>query len=161
MLTMFLGGLWHGAAVTFGIWGIYHGVMLCVHRLLTAVKKKNHVCLESSLWKHSIKVVLMFQLTCLGWLIFRADSVGQLKDMVNSLFFNFGSYSQKAPYLACQILFYSWMLLLVQAVQKRRNNLFPFMESRGLWPWVVYVLMYYMLLFWGEFGGQEFIYFQF
>jgi hypothetical protein len=128
---------------------------------MTAVKKKNSVRLESSLWKHSIKVVLMFQLTCLGWLIFRADSVGQLKDMVNSLLFNFGSYSQKASYLACQIIFYSWMLLLIQAVQKRRNNLFPFVESRGLWPWVVYVLMYYMLLFWGEFGGQEFIYFQF
>ena len=39
-ITMFLGGLWHGASWTFVFWGIYQGVLLIIHRLLEPFLKK-------------------------------------------------------------------------------------------------------------------------
>jgi alginate O-acetyltransferase complex protein AlgI len=73
MLTMLLGGLWHGASFTFIVWGAFHGLILCVYRLL-GVRDQ----MAGAGWRSRLswlaRVVVMFHLTCLGWLFFRADS---------------------------------------------------------------------------------------
>jgi alginate O-acetyltransferase complex protein AlgI len=138
LVTMFLGGLWHGAAWTFVIWGMYQGLTLYV-----------------------FKMFLMFQVTCLGWLMFRANSLEQLKSFCHSLFFNFGAPSDKAVYMILQIIFYAAMVWTVQILQKRSHNLMAVPDMPGIRPWIIYGVMFYLLVMWGEFGGKEFIYFQF
>ena len=69
MLTMVLGGLWHGAAWNFVLWGLYHGVVLCVHKAIKATKST--VGTQKNLITNIIKVTLFFSITCYGWLIFR------------------------------------------------------------------------------------------
>lgn len=161
LLTMFLGGLWHGAAWTFGIWGLFHGVILCCHRLYAVFFKVKNNEVKDVWFLFVFKVIGMFHLTCLGWLIFRVNSLEQLKDMLCSLVFNLGAHSDKAVYLAAQIVFYAWLLLVIQIIQKHKNNLMTIPGLRWCLPWLFYVLMYYLMIFWGEFGGQQFIYFQF
>src|SRR5438128_3817195 len=73
-LTMLLGGLWHGANWTFVAWGCYHGAILCVFRLLNISDPVAAEGLGNRLYSLA-RVVLMFHLTCLGWLLFRADSM--------------------------------------------------------------------------------------
>jgi hypothetical protein len=75
--------------------------------------------------------------------------------------FNLGVHSDKAGYLTAQIVFYAWLLLAIQIIQKYKNNLMAISGLRGCLPWFFYGLMYYLMIFGGEFGGQEFIYFQF
>lgn len=157
ILTMFLGGLWHGAAWTFGIWGFFQGMVLCCHRVLRNRFTDSH----SSAFLNIFKIIGMFQITCLGWLIFRSNSWQQLKDFLYSLLFNLGAASAKAPYIAWQILFYSGLFVVIQVIQKRSNNLLAIPELSGFRPWVIYLMMFYFLVGWGEFGGQQFIYFQF
>lgn len=79
MLTMLLGGLWHGANWTFVIWGGMHGVWLSLERALrSAVGLPDaHEAASDSLWsvRAWLQRVFIFHLVCLTWVFFRADSL--------------------------------------------------------------------------------------
>ena len=47
------------------------------------------------------------------------------------------------------------------AVQKKKNDLLAITRLGGICPWLFYLAMFYLLVFWGEYGGKQFIYFQF
>jgi alginate O-acetyltransferase complex protein AlgI len=67
-ITMILGGLWHGAAWTFIVWGLYHGVLLASHQLLRARG-----------WTPGNRFVnqaLTFGFVVIGWVFFRSPSIG-------------------------------------------------------------------------------------
>jgi len=70
MITMLLGGLWHGAGGNFVIWGGLHGLFLCLHRLWS---KKPPLSLHLP---RPVRVFLFFQLVCLAWVFFRSPTVG-------------------------------------------------------------------------------------
>ena len=76
---MVLGGLWHGAAWTYVLWGAYQGALLMAFRTggRMAGARGRRRWLETP-GRARVGVVLMFHLTCYGWLIFRANSVGQI-----------------------------------------------------------------------------------
>lgn len=157
-LTMFLGGLWHGAGWTFVIWGIYQGLLLISHRLYRTFVPAPQ---EQPGAIRFLKAIIMFQLTALGWMFFRAVSVGQIGDFLKSLLTNMSTPSEKTFYLATQIAFYTWLTVAIMAVQRNRNDLLAVTRLKGFLPWGFYLLMFYLLVIWGEFGGKQFIYFQF
>jgi alginate O-acetyltransferase complex protein AlgI len=86
MVTMLLGGLWHGAAWNFVLWGFFHGVLLIGHRLVE----------EWRLWPFEGRLarlfsrVVMFHLVCYGWLLFRATSFTQIRAFTRSLLLGLG-----------------------------------------------------------------------
>lgn len=69
LLTMFLGGLWHGAAWTFVVWGLYHGMLLAFH---AALRSRGWVPRSQAL-----SVAATFLAVVAGWVIFRARSIGE------------------------------------------------------------------------------------
>jgi len=75
-ITMALGGLWHGAAMHFLLWGAYQGIILIAHReyvrLLEAVGVHKKL-VESKIY-HVFAVIATFHLVCVGWVFFRADT---------------------------------------------------------------------------------------
>ncbi len=71
MLTMILGGLWHGASWTFVFWGFLHGLGLAVTRWWQRRKPANA---EPSIVGHAFGVFLTFHYVCLAWIFFRAPS---------------------------------------------------------------------------------------
>ncbi len=82
-LTMFLGGIWHGAAWTFVFWGAFHGTMLAVERYARrqieffAPASTAPGGIMSALGngtQHLVGIVWTFHLVCLAWIFFRADS---------------------------------------------------------------------------------------
>ena len=75
LVTMLLGGLWHGAAWNFVIWGAYHGILLAVHRAFRGERRSVGAAAverEHPLLLKLLAIFFFFQLTCIGWLIFRA-----------------------------------------------------------------------------------------
>ena len=79
MATMILGGLWHGAAWNFVLWGAYQGAALSVHRILGA-DRETHAG-SSSLYNRLASVVagiVCFHVISYGWLLFRAKSLSQI-----------------------------------------------------------------------------------
>jgi alginate O-acetyltransferase complex protein AlgI len=83
MLTMVLGGLWHGAAWTFVAWGVLHGTYLCVERALGVKVGRAGPGLPPL--RAVPRVVLTFALVCLAWIPFRAASGRQALDLIAAL----------------------------------------------------------------------------
>ncbi|TCL08829.1 alginate O-acetyltransferase complex protein AlgI [Shimia isoporae] len=70
LLTMVLGGIWHGANWTFVIWGIWHGGLMAVERALVAKHR-------SFAWPKVIAWPLTMVFVLLGWVVFRAETLGE------------------------------------------------------------------------------------
>jgi len=159
MLTMLLGGLWHGAAWTFVLWGAYQGLLLVTWRFVAPRVPSTLSTLGSTPVGRFLRWLLFFHLVCLGWLIFRAQSFDQLYQMVLAL----GGPWHPAVVadLAYRIFFYSAPLIAVQIAQHWSKNLDVILNlpapARGL----IYALWLLGISLFGQFDGTEFIYFQF
>jgi D-alanyl-lipoteichoic acid acyltransferase DltB (MBOAT superfamily) len=86
VLTMVIGGLWHGAATTFLVWGAIHGGFLALERY---VKERWHERVPSPVLPRpasaALQWVLTFHVVCLAWIFFRAESVGSAFDVVGGI----------------------------------------------------------------------------
>ena len=78
MITMLLGGLWHGAAWTFVVWGALHGMFLIAHRPVRDLTPKEPT--GPFRRKDILPALGTFHMVCLGWIFFRAESFGQAFD---------------------------------------------------------------------------------
>lgn len=87
LLTMALGGLWHGAGMNFIVWGIYHGMLLVVHSHFAKWRERQTTLkpyLES--WYFRLfSTVLTFHCVCIGWVFFRIHDFGQMLSMVKKM----------------------------------------------------------------------------
>ena len=73
---MVLGGLWHGAAIRFVLWGALHGMALAVHKMWLAVvpwSKANGKDMNPV--SRLLGIILTFHIVCFGWLLFRAEDM--------------------------------------------------------------------------------------
>ncbi|MDH4079441.1 MAG: hypothetical protein OEU68_06460 [Nitrospira sp.] len=155
MITMVLGGLWHGANWTFLLWGFFHGALLCVYRLFSWGQSIS-VTLAGRAWR----VVLMFHFVCFGWLLFRAESMSQVAAFVGLILTDFRMTPLAMSMLAL-IAFYTLPLFLLEIwVDSRKDMTFL---TREAWPKraVVYIYFLLMLVFFPAPTAHEFIYFQF
>ncbi|HRX87557.1 MAG TPA: MBOAT family protein, partial [Phycisphaerae bacterium] len=120
-LTMLLGGLWHGAAWTFVLWGAYQGGLLIVHRLaMPALNRWTQFKSQPvrAAW-NALVIVVFFQFVCVGWLIFRAESVGQIADMAGAVL---GGVTLAHSGLRT-LVFYAAPLVVLQLLQYFRDDL--------------------------------------
>jgi alginate O-acetyltransferase complex protein AlgI len=83
MITMLLGGLWHGAQWTFVAWGGYQGALLCLERLAGISPERDAA---AGPFKAALKVLVTFALVCLGWVLFRAQHFSLAIDVYRALF---------------------------------------------------------------------------
>jgi len=74
MVTMVLGGLWHGANWTFVVWGALHGVLLAGHRLWSALRWQRLAAVRQTVAWRWLSRLWLFHAVCLGWVFFRAPS---------------------------------------------------------------------------------------
>lgn len=160
LLTMLLGGLWHGAAWTFVAWGVYHGVCLSVHRFWSTHIKSKGTARGAGEIPHFIKIIVCFHVVTLGWLFFRAQSMGQVKAMAQSLVFNFHFSSQDTfAYLVFALIVLP--LIGVQVGQYLTKDLMFLYRQHWVLKTVAYAFLTYLVLGWGVMRAEEFIYFQF
>ena len=161
MLTMLLGGLWHGAAWTFVLWGAYQGALLVTHRMTEPYLRMIPIppALASAWW--ALRVLIMFHLTCFGWLMFRARSLHQVAAMIQSIATNF-AFAPSATYDALQILFYASPLVIVTVLQmKGAENKWDAPQLNAPARLAIVTGLYLLITTWGQFGARQFIYFQF
>jgi alginate O-acetyltransferase complex protein AlgI len=78
LLTMILGGLWHGANWTFVIWGAAHGIAVAGHHVMARLGGRKHL-------NHAVAVLLTFHLVALLWVLFRAPNIAVARSIVGGL----------------------------------------------------------------------------
>lgn len=74
MVTMLLGGLWHGASLRFIVWGAMHGLALGIHKTWKQLTAKTDFFLNNKFWNFFAQI-LTFQFVCLCWTFFRANAI--------------------------------------------------------------------------------------
>ncbi len=112
IITMLLGGLWHGAAWNFVLWGLYHGLLLVVIHFATFGKEAKTDDQEAAGWPLWLRVVGTFHLVCLGWIFFRAQSLGDIGAVL-------GRIGTWAPAVGTDVYIHErgiWVLLLAAAL---------------------------------------------
>ena len=162
MITMALGGLWHGAAWTFVIWGLYQGTVLVAARVIQQWAGRAGVVVREGLsLPRAALGVLMFHLTCLGWLIFRADSMGQLVQLVSFVVHDFRPTRTTVDSLLMPLLLIVIPLLAVHIYQARHDSEDAPLALPVVVRYALYGALFWAVLLWGDFEGAQFIYFQF
>jgi alginate O-acetyltransferase complex protein AlgI len=173
-LTFLISGLWHGANWTFVIWGALHGLYL-IFAIITA-KHRNVLVKASGLTSFPevykvIQVLSVFSLVCFSWIFFRANSLNDATFIVTHLFSNLTEIStldiSHALFMdqGPKVFFVSVLsILLMETVHliQRNGSVSQVILKRPVWVrWSVYYLAIIAVLLFGQFGNQEFIYFQF
>jgi alginate O-acetyltransferase complex protein AlgI len=154
LITMVLGGLWHGAAWTFVLWGVYQGVLLVLCRPYAAAIDSWRGARGVAAW------FVMFHLTCLGWLIFRAASVRDLATLCGNLVTRFAPSAVDGMLLSSLGL-YVLPLLVIHLIEAHADDVLIVPRLPVAVRYFVYTATLYLILLFGNFGGTEFIYFQF
>jgi hypothetical protein len=165
MVTMLLGGLWHGAAWNFVLWGGYQGLLLVIFKVVAAMRgrrrRRTRAEMLGSRLAGAFAVAGMFLLTCFGWLIFRSKSVHQMLSLTGSLVGNFAPSADTLTSDGPALLFYTMPLLAIHAFEARRDDLMVVFKWPVLVRYTVCAALLYLTVLFGDFAGAQFIYFQF
>ncbi len=160
LITMLLGGLWHGASYTYLIWGGIHGVALAIEHVVVG---KGDRRIQSPAF-NAILIFLTFHLVCLAWIFFRAEDLpaaltflGRLGDFASYNAFGDLSYFKPQNWLFGLIL----PALFVFGLERRFSSNEISLEIGSPFQRAVVFcgLLFLILLISG--GSSEFIYFQF
>ncbi|HEY1558647.1 MAG TPA: MBOAT family O-acyltransferase [Kofleriaceae bacterium] len=156
MITMLLGGLWHGARWTFVAWGLYHGIILCAFRMAGV----RDVTPRNSRWRWALRVFVMFHLTCLGWLLFRADSFSTVERALSVIVHN-PHITMLAVTPLAMMAFYSLAIFVLEWFTEGEERLPRLMQASPVLQGVIYAYLVTMILVFPASHAYDFIYFQF
>jgi D-alanyl-lipoteichoic acid acyltransferase DltB (MBOAT superfamily) len=157
MVTMLLGGLWHGANWTFVVWGAIQGAGLAVERFLFGNRNSHE---EPRGWQKWALRVVTFHVVCLAWVFFRAESVSGALALLGQL-----SHFQWSPYYGTACLFLGILIaigLMIDFTVENAGTEYPAWQGDSMMlRHGVVVAEIAMLLLFSASGANAFIYFQF
>lgn len=160
---MLLGGLWHGASWVFVFWGFLHGLYLIVQRLvgpkfgqlLTAIRMPQF-------GRNAINISLVYFFTCLAWIFFRSPDFATALNVITGVGsleqFNFGSVINKFWVVK------GFLLIGLLTMIELADFKFSFAEqilTKPVFRVVSFASILWLIAFFGSFGSNSFIYFQF
>lgn len=148
MLTMFLGGLWHGAAWSYAVWGLFHGLALAVERFFSdKIKVPKNVATDI------LRGIMVFSFVTLAWLLFRLPDFSDVIEYVKSMFRNQG---QDGFAMMFYIALYSAPVALYHLAYLFKQDIFAIKK----FEYVPYGMMAFLIITNSGPSGS-FIYFQF
>ena len=171
-------GLWHGANWTFVCWGLYHGSLIVMYKLLHIDTKHRVIRPPLApptqegklrrivvLLKDVCRVVVTFGLAVVGWVIFRTENISQAWDFVSHMFLTaFDDFHLRLGSIS--IFMTILLLMVVEYLQRDKVHVLQFSDNRLFRlvavRWTIYLVLF-AAVFYYSFNNvsQEFIYFQF
>ena len=164
MITMTLGGLWHGASWNFIWWGVYHGTILAIYN--TVIKRAT-----LKLNKY-VSIFVMFQFTLFGWLLFRStrkiqvngvlidDSKNQIIEMLQA-FNSVVVPSMQFVEQLLSVLFFILPLVIVEVLQKKHQSTYIIYHMNRYHVNLIFAVILFLMIRYGVQSSNAFIYFQF
>ena len=166
MVTFLVSGLWHGANLTYVVWGGINGLYNIIYRFMP--KPKNKIK-----WLAPLKILGTFLLVDFSWIFFRAANLSDAVYIVKNLggvipglltkgaltarLESVSFFSNNGVSLVCCLLF----MLAVEMWENKSSIVEKINNAK--WPvrWAFYYAVALLILFFGNFGKSRFIYFQF
>jgi D-alanyl-lipoteichoic acid acyltransferase DltB (MBOAT superfamily) len=164
MITFLISGIWHGAGLTFIIWGLIQGTFLSIE----ALTNKGRTSFQA---KHNLnKRIWYIVLSCLfTFVLFSASMVfGRAKDLNDALMVYSKIFSGiiHIPYRDGYTMLYSFIGFTILILKEFRDEYYPahfllFDNKNVIIRWLSYYAVILMILYFGVFGQEKFIYFQY
>jgi alginate O-acetyltransferase complex protein AlgI len=156
MLTMLLGGLWHGAAWTFVIWGALHGIYLVVERLL-----KNKINIKINAFNGIVLALLTYTLVNFTWVFFRARELSTAKNMISSmLFMNPEGSKILQNFDVLKVLILISLLFICHWVMRNTSMKNLSKKTHPTVLGIIWAILLFLIII-SQGSGEQFIYFQF
>ncbi|MDW3651725.1 MAG: MBOAT family protein [Bacteroidia bacterium] len=166
-MTFLISGLWHGANWTFVIWGALHGFYLIVENFSKGYMKEKELSNPlPKIVKDAFSLSITFALVCFAWIFFRANSLSDALLLIQNLFVwvpgDIGWIFRPEHRFEIVLSFLAIGLLLTVQVFQEKRSMGTWISIQPLFVrWAVYVMLVSIILNFGEFNQQQFIYFQF
>ena len=161
MLTMLIGGLWHGAAIRFVIWGGLHGIALVTDKIwqwiFRGVKRKSRLA-------HLAGIIVTFNFVSFAWIFFRAGSMEDAGVMLSQIFSSFSPGNYRVvlmAYLPVLILIASGYILHFLPVTVKESYRGLFIRMPVVIKFLIVIGVAILLNKVGTEVLQPFIYFRF
>jgi len=156
MITMLLGGLWHGAAWTFIVWGGLHGTYLILEKL-----QKQYLPFKITAWNGMFLALVTYTCVNFTWVFFRAREFDTAWNMIQSmLFLNpegikvLESFDIIKVFVLIGVLFVTHWFMRNTSVKEVSTKISPLLLS------IVWAVMFFLIVI-SQGSGEQFIYFQF
>jgi D-alanyl-lipoteichoic acid acyltransferase DltB (MBOAT superfamily) len=157
IITMVIGGIWHGAGWTFIIWGLLHGLALAFTHVFRATQKTT---VNNNAWK-ILKIFLVFNFISLSWIFFRSPDLTVALDMITALsvhnFENIDIFLQKN-------LFYFLLIavfLITHNIDSIANYRLFFQKHNTSTIFFVSFIIWILVMTLGSSSSESFIYYDF
>ncbi len=163
MLTMLVGGLWHGANWTFLFWGFLHGSYQVVQRIIQPYARRAYQALRlPTALGRGLDILLVYTLTCFAWIYFRSPTFAAADQVIRSIgaFENFNWSSVANKFIALKGFLLIGILLTVEVTNFRIHYAQLLLRSPVL-RLAAYASILWIIALMGTFGANSFIYFQF
>lgn len=162
LITMVLGGLWHGASWNFVLWGAFHGILLCIHKVFKKYKKDK----SAGIFGNIVSVVLTYIMVCIGWVLFRAEDFSTA----------FSVYKRIFVWGDGIVQIYSWAIVGIAVVlaatlvavikakknnEKKTNGFYPILNPDKIGHQIIFITVLGLIIIFAYTGSNPFIYFQF
>lgn len=161
-----LSGFWHGANWTFLVWGAYHALLFLPLILLGKNRKHKDIVAEGHLLpnlKELGQMLLTFILVVIGWIIFRAETIGQawdyLSHIANLSLFTVPWLMTRQHYIP--MLISISLMTVIEWINRKHQYGLVFICNNPLLRFAAYVVIFLMIIFFPFGTGEQFIYFQF
>ncbi|WP_026063376.1 MBOAT family O-acyltransferase [Pedobacter arcticus] len=158
-IVFLLSGLWHGANLTFLLWGFFHALIFVLERFL---KTKLNILNSKNAWitiLHALAILKNFVLASFLWIFFRGTDLANIKQIFNRIFNN--TLQQDSFQIDTKVWFFliSFILFDVFVLNKRFD--FWCADQPVLVRWSVYAVMLFSVMVFSGVQNYPFIYFQF
>ncbi|MDR0519892.1 MAG: MBOAT family protein [Clostridiales Family XIII bacterium] len=164
MLTMALGGLWHGANWTFVIWGVLHGLGLCIHKFFAGrVQGSPDSIPKGNALAGFISVIATYIFVCFAWIFFRASDFGTAFTIISGIFTWQGGVSHMFmwSFVAACVVATGTLAALVRADGREITGYYPIFSLNTVRGLFVLLLIVGLICGLAYLGDNPFIYFQF
>lgn len=178
MIVFLVSGLWHGAAGTYVVWGLIHGIYQVIGGMTRPLRDRLNELLElkpESIGHRLISGIITFGLVDFAWIFFRAESIRDAISMIKSMvhignignllsggLYDLGLSSKNIKVLLFGIL----VIFFVDYMKYKGIKIREVIIAQELWcRWLCYLAAFWFILIFGIWGGNydasSFIYFQF
>lgn len=162
ILTMLIGGLWHGASWNFIIWGGIHGIALVIHKLYMKWKK-NQVSYKESKLKNAVAIAVTFIFINITWVFFRADSfsvaitmLGQAVSFENGIVQIYAWTYFAIFFMICEIIFAK--ICMKKKGEKRITVTYPILNLNKIKELTIFFTLAGLAVILAYIGQTAFLY---
>ena len=166
ILTMVIGGLWHGASWNYVLWGLLNGLGLMVHKLFVSGRKEK----KYNLLTNTLSVLMTFCFVSFTWIFFRAETPEKALLILTQLFSFRGGVRHLYVWLFAALVLYLLSAVLaairsknLAGTQKKKNTscveaFYPHFDLTSFWGLTLFFVFCGLILGLAYTGGSPFIY---